>query len=743
MKKWKKWIGRILLGILLLLLLLVLLIHTRPVKNFIRGKLESYLIKKTNSEIHISAVNYRLPKWIELDGIFFRDKAGDTLLYGNKLRVDLNMFKLLKGQYEISRIEFGEIKVNVSRNANDSTFNYQYLVDAFSSKTPKDTTRKSPISLSLDELSITGSSLKWMDHYGGTLLDTKIGQFKVSIDELDLFKQKYDINKATIADMHFDLRLLVSRNKKSEAIAVSDSAKESILPQILINNLNINRSHFAFDGQASGLHTVNEVNEFQLQGLAIAAPQKISLDFAELNNSNLLLDRNIIEKAFAKIKQVDTVTSSLAAVVKRVRFHNDTIAYNNPSTQRLTRGFDANHVKITAFTAGMSELGYGDNTIKAKIDSMSMKEQSGFVMDSMHGVFVFKDTLITASSVLVKTPQSRIAGNGIFYPFSLDANYRGNEQNHIIFSNNIIARKDLQFFVPALMDKYSRQLQGVSYVYATADIKGNTKKAVIKNISLHSNKNDININASGTVYNMVSKNGLMYDLSIAKLTASKSFLEPFINTKEKQTVNLPPVINVTGKLKGDMRQLTNDLVVTSSYGQASLKGQIRNFRNPDKLGYNMRLVAKDLETGKWINRDSVLGKLNGTITAKGSGIDYKTATIESMIDLSSFRLQQHVFTGIKFNINGTTGSYDVKGGVADSLLRVNMDVKTSFNQQYPTAVGKINVQNADLFALGVYKEPFRFRSNIDLQAKDLSPERLNAYVRLDSTIIYQEKRTLR
>ncbi|MES2372877.1 MAG: translocation/assembly module TamB domain-containing protein [Bacteroidota bacterium] len=742
MNNWKKWVGRILLGILLLLFLLILLIHTRPVKNLIRNKLESYLIKKTNSEIHISAINYRLPKWIELDGVFFKDKAGDTLLYGNKLRVDVNMLKLLKGKYEISRIELGDIKINISRNANDSNFNYQYLVDAFKSTTPADTTKKSPISLSLDELEISGTTFKWMDHYGGTLLDTKIGNLKVNIDELDIYKQKYDINKATLADIRFDLHLLVSKNKKNEAIPVSDSAKESILPQIMINDLTIDRSHFAFDGQASGLHTVNEINAFKLQRLAIAAPQKISLDYAELNNSNLLLDRNIIEKAFNKIKQVDTVTSSLAAVVKQVRFYNDTIAYNNPSTKRLAKGFDANHVKATAFTAGFSDLGYGDNTIKAKIDSMSLKEQSGFVMDSMHGVFVFKD-MITASNVLLKTPQSRISGNGIFYPFSLDANYKGNEQNHVVFVNNIIARQDLQLFVPYIMDKYSRQLQGVSYVYVTADITGNTRRAVIKTISLHSNKNDININASGTVSNWLSKNALMYDLSIAKLTASKSFLEPFINTKGKQTVNLPPLINVKGKLKGDMRQLTNDLVVTSGYGQASLKGQIRNFTNPDKLAYNMRLIAKDLETGKWVNRDSLLGKLNGTITAKGSGTDYKTATIESMIDLSSFRLQQHVFTGIKFNINGTTGSYDVKGGVADSLLRVNMNVKTSFNQQYPTAVGKVNVQNADLFALGLYKEPFRFRSNIDLQAKDLSPERLNAYVRLDSTIIYQEKRTLR
>ncbi|MES2328871.1 MAG: translocation/assembly module TamB domain-containing protein [Bacteroidota bacterium] len=744
MNKWKKRIGRILLGILLLLILLLLLIHTRPVKNFIRGKLESYLIKKTNSEVHISAINYRLPKWVELDGVFFRDKAGDTLLYGNKLRVDVNMFKLLKGQYEISRIELGDIKINISRGANDSNFNYQYLVDAFTSKTPQtDTTKKSPVSLSLDELEITGTSFKWMDNYGGTLLDTKIGQFKVKINELDIYKQKYDISKATIADMRFDLRLLISKNIKSEAIAVSDSAKESILPEVIVKNLDIARSHFAFDGQASGLHTVNEINDFRMRGLAIAAPQKMSLDYGELNNSNLLLDRNIIEKAFNKIKQIDTATTSLAAVIKQVKFYNDTIAYNNPSTKRLARGLDMNHVKVTAFTAGFSDLGYGDNTIKAKIDSMSMKEQSGFILDSMHGVFIMQDTLINANNFLVKTPHSRIAGNALVYPVTLDPKHKGNEQNHLVLTNNIIAVKDLQLLAPDIMNKYSRQLQGVSYIYTTADILGNAKKAVIKTLALHSDKNDISINASGTVYNALSKNALAYDLSIAKFTASKSFLEPFINTKGKKTVNLPPVVNITGKLKGDMHQVTSDVVVTSAYGRADLKGQLRNFTNPDKLGYNMRLIAKDLETGKWVYRDSLLGKVNGTITANGSGIDYKTATIQSMIDLSSFRLQEHVYNGIKFNINGTSGSYDVKGGIADSILRVNMDVKTSFNQQYPTAVGKIHVQNADLFALGVYKEPFRFRSDIDIQAKDLSPERLNAYVRLDSTVIYQEKRVLR
>lgn len=742
MSKWTKWIGRILLGILLLLLVLVLIIHTKPVKNFIRGKLEAYLVKKTNSEVHITEINYRLPKWVELDGVFFRDKAGDTLLYGNKLRVDVNMLKLLKGQYQISRIELDRIAINISRKANDSTFNYQYLIDAFKSKTPDPEPKKeSTISLSLDELQIKESAIKWHDAFGGTIMTTRIGRFDALIDSLDIFKQKYALSNFKIADMFFDLQLLTT-GKSSSAIEVSDSAKESILPMIMINKMNIARSHFAFYGQASGLRTINDINEFNLDGLAVAAPQKISLDMAELKNSNLLLDRNVIEKAVEKIKQLDTVSSNLAVMVKKVKFYNNTIAYNNPSTKRLARGFDMNHVKVEKFSAGFADLGYGDNMIRAKVDSMSFREQSGFILDSMHGNFSM-DSAIMAKNLLIKTPQSRINGDATVFMQSLDPKYRGNAQNRLVFNNNVIARKDLQLLAPAIMEKYNQQLAGVSFIYATTDVTGNAKKAVIKNLSLHSNKNDINVNASGTVYNAMSKDALMYDLSIAKLTASKSFLEPFINTKGKKTVNLPPVMNVTGKLRGDMKQLTNDLVITSAYGRAALKGQVRNFTNPAKLGYNMRLVAKDLETGKWINRDSMLGKLNGNITVKGSGTDYKTASIASSVDINSFRFQQHTYTGLHFNINGIAGAYDIKGAIKDSLIRMNMNVKTALNQQYPFAVGKVNIENADLFALGFYKEPLRFRSMIDLQAKDLSPQTLNALVRLDSTIIYQDKRTIR
>jgi len=743
MNKWAKWIGRILVGILLLLILLILIIHTAPVKKFIRGKLESYLIDKTHSEVHITAINYRLPKWVELDGVFFRDKAGDTLLYGNKVRVDVNMWKLIKGEYDISRIELGDVTLNISRKATDTIFNFQYLIDAFSSKTPQPQPEKtSKVSLSLNEIDITGSSIKWKDQYGGIIMDTRIGKFNVKLDSLDIYTQKFEISKASIADMRFDMELLKTDHKKPIA-SVSDTAQQNILPTIKIGKLDIARSHFSYKGQESGVNTVNEIGEMDLQAL-IAAPQKISLEKLQLNNSSLLLDRDVITKVIEKIKQIDTAASNnLSVAVKEVRFFNDNVAYNDLSGKRKGKGFDPGHVTIHSLKGGIADFGYGNNIIKAKIDSMSMVEASGFILDSLHGDFNMQDTVILVKNMLLTTPSSRIAGNAKIYPVSLDARYRGNDQNILAFHNNIISRKDIALLAPSIMEKYNRQLQGVSYIYVTADLNGNAKKLILKTVSLHSDKNDVSVNASGVVYNVVSKDALMYDLTIAKLTASKSFIDPFVNTKGKQTVNLPPVINVTGKVKGDMRQLTSDLAFTSTYGAASFKGQLTNFTKPDKLGYNMRVVAKELETGKWINQDSLMGKLNGNIFVKGSGINYKTATIESILDVASFRLEKHTYTGIKFNINGTTGVYDVKGGITDSSLRVNMDINTALNQQYPTAVGKIHVQNADLYALGFYKDPFRFRTDINIEAKDLSPQTLDAFIRLDSTVVHKDQTTFR
>jgi hypothetical protein len=616
MQKLVKWTGRILLSILLLFILLIFGIHSAPVKNFIRKKLENYLIAKTGVEVHISAVNYRLPRWAELDGVFLKDKTGDTLVYGNQIRVDINMWKLLKGQYEIRRVALETVTIRVSRKPNDSSFNYQFLIDAFVPKSAP-SEKKSTFSLSLDEAELTNCRFSWKDMYGGQLIETNIGQLN-------------------------------------------------------------------------------------LQNFTAGSLQQMALN--------------------------------------KFKIHNSSFSIDLPAKKKIN-GFDINHIKLAGLDAFVTGIVYATQSKKLLIESMSLKEQSGFVLDSLHGNMDIQDTMIIAKNILIKTPASRITGNAAIYPASFDALYKGNAQNHIVLNNNVLAKNDIMLFAPFLINQYKKQWQGITEVYINADLAGNANRTLIKTIAVHSNKNDVTLNASGTISNLLSFQHLQYDLFIEKASAVKNFIDPFVNTKGKQNIALPPFITASGKVKGDTKKLTADLSVSSTYGIAFLKGRLSHFTKPEKLQYNMRLLAKDLETGKWVGNDSLSGKLNGTIIIKGSGIDYKTASVESEIQLNSYRLKEHLYKGINFKVHGTSGVYDVKGNIADSLLWLNMNMNIALNQQYPAFIGKLAIKNADPYKLKLYKDPLHFRALIDIQAKDITPEKLNALLRLDSVIVFKDNTT--
>lgn len=740
MRKPLKWAGIILSIILLFLVLLLFIIHTTPAKRFIRGKLEAYLISKTNTNLRISVINYRLPKWVELDGVFVQDRAGDTLLVGNKVRVDLNMLALLKGQYMISKVMLDNVVVNISRKAKDSNFNYQFLIDAFAGKSRRPQ-KKSNVVISLNEVEITHSAISWHDLYGGTIMDTKIGSFHTTIDSLDIFSQKYAFRKAAIADMNFDLKVLNIPNKAPLANIVQSSSTE-LLPDIKIKQAEIIRSHIDFDGPNTGFHTVNDINEMKLTGFSMASAEQLSIDQLILLNSSLVLDRKDIKVSGKQRLSKDTSVSRVNYTVKHAILLNNTIAFNDLSVKRKRNGLDANHIQLNSLSGGIGGFAYTGNNLKMHVDSLSTKEQTGFFLESLRGDFVVNDTVIVAKNIFIKTPLSKISGNTIVYPQSINEKYQGNLQNRFLFTNAVVAKRDLLFLAPTFMERYKRQLSGVSFIYLTTDITGNAKRLDIKTLAVHSDKNDIYINTNGMLLNAFSANGLQYDLLISKAVASKSFIEPFVNTQGKQTINLPPSVSINGKLKGDMKQATGDLVVTSAFGMAVLKGQVKNFTKPDQLAYNMRIVAKELETGKWFNQDSIFGKLNGNIQVKGSGIDYKKANIESQLDLNSFRIKQHNYTGLYFNLNGISGAYDIKGNITDSLLRLNLQMQTDLNREYPTINGKIDIKNADPFALGFYTDSFRFKTMIEVRALDLSPENLNALVRLDSTVLYKNGQQL-
>ncbi|HYD23109.1 MAG TPA: hypothetical protein VEB40_16610, partial [Flavipsychrobacter sp.] len=92
-------IGLYTLGsLLLLLILVVVLLNTPWGQDFVRKRAVAFLSEKLKTEVHIGKLGYGLPRVIFLEDVLFKDQAKDTLLAARKLRVNINMFKLMSGK---------------------------------------------------------------------------------------------------------------------------------------------------------------------------------------------------------------------------------------------------------------------------------------------------------------------------------------------------------------------------------------------------------------------------------------------------------------------------------------------------------------------------------------------------------------------------------------------------------------------------------------------------------------------
>ncbi|RYF93586.1 MAG: AsmA family protein, partial [Chitinophagaceae bacterium] len=187
---WRK-AGRILLKsvmwIFFLIVVVFLLILTPPVQSFLRKKIVSFLENKLDTRVDIGRIYIGLPKNVILEDVYIEDRQKDTLFSGGKLKTNINIWRLItKNEVIINSIALEGITAKIKRQLPDTTFNFQFIVDAFApapdtSNTVKDTSASNITlgSIELDRIRVvykdvvTGNDMEaWLEH-----LDTRIDTF--------------------------------------------------------------------------------------------------------------------------------------------------------------------------------------------------------------------------------------------------------------------------------------------------------------------------------------------------------------------------------------------------------------------------------------------------------------------------------------------------------------------------------------------------------------------------------------
>ena len=720
----------IIASVLFLVMLVLILIQTSFVQNFARKKVVGYLQNKLHTKVEIGKLDIDFPTTLSLQNIFIQDLSKDTLLYGKELKVNMDMIKLISSNIDIKKITLNGIVAKVKRLPPDSVFNFQFIADAFSSpdtisKSPKKT---STLQMNIDEILVNKTRIIYKDLFTGNDMDLTFGHFDTKISKFDPSHLLFDIPSITLNGLHGYFHQLEPLKQPVKITVSEAAAAPDHYLQLLNKVISLSDIDVAFKSEPSHLNTSFVIGKAEIHPKTIDLKNSIvTLKDASLSNSDITVQT--ASKA-AKVKPVDTTTSapvtpSMKILAGNVVIKNLNLKYDDQSAPKAPYGMDYSHLGIEGLSINGSNIEFSSDTILASVQSASMKEKSGFVLNNLTTDFAMNPTGVSLKNLSIKTPGSDIKKEAIISYPSLTAlkNDPGKLGLDINLQDSKISIKDLLTFVPQLKAQ-TASLPADATFFVDARITGkvnnmNFQHLVLKGLSA----TDIDVN--GLISGLPHTKELYTNLNINKFQTSKRDLLSLLPANTlPQNISLPTALSASGKIKGGMKNLYANLSLKSSLGNVAVDGTLINITDKIKAKYDVVLHANRLQLGN-VMKNPKLGAVTGNFKVKGSGLDPKTANATFSAEIPTIVLNQYNYHNIQAHGTIANKNYKISTTVSDPNLTARLDASGNFSGKYPTLNLQSTIDSIKTKELKLTTQRNIYHGDINGNFSNLDPDHLD------------------
>ncbi len=201
LKRALKIFIRVFLVLLFLLIAVWFLIQLTPVQNWLTKQAAKQLSRELNTEVSVKHVNFSLFNKMLLEGVLVRDRNSDTLAFAGRTSVNITDWFFVKDKAELSYIGFDNTRLYLHRK--DSTWNYQFLVDYFS--TPSAGSKKKGIELTLKKLELSNIQIVQKDERRGEEIQAHLGYLLLNAETFNLSTRNIRISNLEIKKPFFSI----------------------------------------------------------------------------------------------------------------------------------------------------------------------------------------------------------------------------------------------------------------------------------------------------------------------------------------------------------------------------------------------------------------------------------------------------------------------------------------------------------------------------------------------------------
>lgn len=712
----------IIVSIVLLVVLLTVLIQIPSIQNFAKNKAVSYLENKIHTPVSIEHISLDLPKSLEIDKVFFSDQSKDTLLYGEKLKVGFDLFKLFKKQLIINAIDLQGITTHISRNA-DSVFNFDYIIHAFASK---DTTQQpkgsssSSFKISLDKINLGKISVVFNDSISGNNARLFLGHFNTRVKEFDINTMHFSVPKINLSDVNLQLQQF--KTPANQTTANDTVASQPLSLHLSLGDIDLSKINVAY---ASPEMTAN----IQLNQLLLAFDkldfihQKIAINNISLDSTNAKVvlkkpekTKEIIVKTAKKIDTLISVSQSMpwAIEVKKIAIHHNNFQFDNEAEKSISKGLDYNHLNIKDFNLGIHNLVYETDSSSGDIDHLNFSEKSGLTIKELKTNFFYGPKGAYLKKLHLQTPNSSIQQSAIISYPSLNAVSKniGLLGLNVDLKNCQLAVKDVLLLAPFLSKYPEINNYANSIIKINSKINGLVNDLHIKHLEI-SGIGHTNIAADANMKGLPNASKAYMDIDLKDLnTTRRDLLTMMPKGSIPSNISIPNSIHAAGNFKGTIAQFVTALTLKTNEGNLNVKATIDK-RQKDKEKYSANIIAQSINLGNIIKQPKKIGKVSLNMHIKGTSFNPKKASLALKGKVEQADIYGYNYQNLNLIGSASQGAYTINGNMEDSNLHFHIDGNADLSKQYPSIKTAIIIDSINFQALHLSKAPRYFHGKID------------------------------
>ncbi len=709
------------------------------------------MTQKLQTRFEIGRINIGFPKLVVLENVYIEDRTKDTLLSGGKIRVDINMFKLLSSQLQIKDVELVDITAKVKRVLPDTVFNFQFIIDAFAPKTPTAATPAdtSAMQMAINHIELTRVRMLYKDDVTGSDMTAYIRSMETVIDRFQPDQMRYHVST-------FKLHGLDARIYQHKPLAVAEPASQDMaeatapIPiDFKLGELDLRNIKLDYGNDVSAFYTNVNIGELN------SSPQNISfdkylvrLDDLNLNNTNAVIRLGKKEAAKVVKEEIKKEVTAEAQnpwriVVNRIRLNNNNIKFDDDNSPRLASGMDYSHLDAQQLTLHVDDLVFKVDSISGSITKGSMKEKSGFVLNRLETDFLYGPNESHLENLVIQTPGTLLQRKAIIrYPSieSLASNIGAMELD-VDLDDSRVQVKDILVFAP--------QLKGSpGFANANANwrlngrITGRVSNMQIDEFEL-AGLNETRVSIRGSIAGIPDMKQLRGNLAINEIRTSRRDINLLLPKGTlPSNITLPSRLITRGTIAGNMSGARMNLNLQTDLGNAALSGTVSNPDDPARIGYDMRVNTQNINLGRIMQNDSIFGMLTAQLYLKGTGTDPKTMSANIRGDIPEFTYNRYTYQNAELNASLRNQLVDGVIGINDPNIHLSLNARADISGEFPSVRVRGTVDSIKTLPLNFTTQPLFYRGNIDADFASTNPDDLRGTLMITESQLIANGKTV-